>query len=138
MDEKANHRFGILQRAEFLIKFIKYGSQEELLVGLSASQLQELRNFLENELLYLTSMNGRSLSRDRVKSKYPSVHDYYYRYDCRETLDSCYNETCLGLNPNCFSRKMREQIKVLLELLGPYLMEKNEAEAEFEHRKIEW
>lgn len=107
-------------------------------MGLSAHQLQELRDFLENELLYLTSMNERSLTRERIRAKYPSIHDYYYSYDCRETLDACYNETCLALNPNCFSRKMREQIKVLLDMLGVYLVRKETAEVQLEDRKIEW
>ncbi len=133
MDKKLNKRFHLLCRAEFLIKLINNENVDALMSDLTAFQLKELRSFLENELLYLSSLNGNSLNRDRIKSKYPSIHDYYYSYDCREELDSCYNETCLLSNPNCFGRKMREQINVLKELLTPYLMPEEEQELEFEN-----
>lgn len=132
MLKKQNKILSIIQKSEFLIKILKNEDYQNFISELTVTQIKELRDFLENELLYLASVNSDSLSINGIKSKYPSVHDYYYAYDCREELDSCYNETCFASNPNCFSRKMREQIDVLLMQLKEYLIKEKKLELEFE------
>lgn len=121
-----------MQKAEFLVKLINNQDGEELISGLSATQLQKLRDFLENELLFLTSNNGAQLTREKLKSKYKPIPDYYHSYDCRESLDSCYNEACLASNPNCFSRKVKEQIKITLDLLTRHLRKEKTQKLELE------
>ena len=132
MTKKLNRNLSLLAKSEFLIKLLKNEDYQELISELTVFQIKELRDFLESELFYLVSANKGSLNLKRIKSKYPSIHDYYYSYDCREELDSCYNETCLASNPNCFSRKMREQIEVLLSQLNQYLITERRLELEFE------
>jgi hypothetical protein len=121
IDKNSDKKLNVLQKAGFLIKLINGENVDALTSEMSAFQLKEFRNFLEDELLYLSPLNGDILDRGLIRSKYPSVHNYYYTYDCREELDDCHNETCLDVNPNCFSRKMKEQIEVLSDMLAPYL-----------------
>jgi hypothetical protein len=132
MNKNLNRKLSLLEKSEFLLNLLKSEDTQELISELNVFQIKELRNFLENELHYIASKHNDSLSINRIKSKYPSVHDYYYMYDCREELDSCYNETCLAANPNCFSRKMKEQIDVLLTELSKYLKTEKQFELEFE------
>lgn len=133
MTRNSNKKFSLFEKVELMMKLIRNEDCEEIISKLTVVQLKELRNFLENELLFLASLHNDSLSINKIKSKYPSIHDYYYTYDCREELDSCYNESCFPSNPNCFSRKMREQIDVLISQLKKYLIKNKELELEFEH-----
>lgn len=133
MTRNLNKKFSVFEKVELMLKLIRNEDCEEIISKLTVVQLKELRDFLENQLLFLASLSNDSLSINTIKSKYPSIHDYYYTYDCREELDSCYNETCFASNPNCFSRKMREQIDVLLRQLKKYLIKNKEFELEFEH-----
>ena len=132
MNKNSNNKFSLLQKAEFLVKLLTNQDSEELISGLSASQLQKLRDFLENELLFLTWHDAAQLTREQLKSKYKPIPDYYYSYDCRESLDSCYNEACLASNPNCFSRKVKEQITITMDLLSQYLRKERKQELELE------
>ena len=133
MTRNSNKKFSLFEKVELMMKLIRNEDCEEIISKLTVVQLKELRNFLENELLFLASLHNDSLSINKIKSKYPFIHDYYYTYDCREELDSCYNESCFPSNPNCFSRKMREQIDVLISQLKKYLIKNKELELEFEH-----
>ena len=133
MTRNSNKKFSLFEKVELMMRLIRNEDCEEIISKLTVVQLKELRNFLENELLFLASLHNDSLSINKIKSKYPSIHDYYYTYDCREELDSCYNESCFPSNPNCFSRKMREQIDLLLRQLKKYLIKNKELELEFEH-----
>ena len=133
MTRNSNKKFSLFEKVELMMRLIRNEDCEEIISKLTVVQLKELRNFLENELLFLASLHNDSLSINKIKSKYPSIHDYYYTYDCREELDSCYNESCFPSNPNCFSRKMREQIDVLISQLKKYLIKNKELELEFEH-----
>ena len=133
MTRNSNKKFSLFEKVELMMKLIRNEDCEEIISKLTVVQLKELRNFLENELLFLASLHNDSLSINKIKSKYPSIHDYYYTYDCREELDSCYNESCFPSNPNCFSRKMREQIDVLISQLKKNLIKNKELELEFEH-----
>ena len=133
MTRNSNKKFSLFEKVELMMRLIRNEDCEEIISKLTVVQLRELRNFLENELLFLASLHNDSLSINKIKSKYPSIHDYYYTYDCREELDSCYNESCFPSNPNCFSRKMREQIDVLISQLKKNLIKNKELELEFEH-----
>lgn len=132
MAKKSKNNFNLLQKAEFLIKLINNQDSEEVISRLNASELQELRDFLEDEVLFLTSHNGAQLTKEHLKSNYKPIPDYYYSYDCRESLDSCYNEACLASNPNCFSRKVKEQINITLGLLKQHLRKEEKQELELE------
>jgi hypothetical protein len=133
MTRNSNKKFSMLEKVELMMKVIRNEDCEQIISKFTVFQLKELRDFLENELLFLASFNNNSLNINKIKSGYPSIHDYYYAYDCREDLDSCYNESCFASNPNCFSRKMREQIDILLSQLKKYLIKNEELEFEFEH-----
>jgi hypothetical protein len=132
MKKNSTNKFDVLHKAEFLVKLINNQDSEDLISELNAFQLQKLRDFLESELLFLSSYNGERLTREQIKSNYKPIPDYYYNYDCRESLDSCYNEACLASNPNCFSRKMKEQIRITLDLLEQHLRKEKKQELEVE------
>ena len=132
MKKNSTNKFDLLHKAEFLVKLINNQDGEDLISELNASQLQKLRDFLESEILFLSSYNETQLTREQIKSSYKPIPDYYYSYDCRESLDSCYNEACLASNPNCFSRKMKEQIRITLDLLDQHFLKEKEQELEAE------
>jgi hypothetical protein len=132
MKKNSTNKFGLLHKAEFLVKLVNNQDSEDLISELNASQLQKLRDFLESELIFLSSYNGARLTREQIRSNYKPIPDYYYSYDCRESLDSCYNEACLASNPNCFSRKMKEQIRITLDLLDLHLRKEKKQELEVE------
>ena len=132
MKKSSTNNFSLLHKAELLVKLINDQDIDDLISGLNASQVQELRDFLESELLFLSSNYGAKLTREEIKSNYKPIPDYYYSYDCRESLDSCYNEACLASNPNCFSRKVKEQIKITLDLLNQQLRKEKKQELELE------
>ncbi len=93
-----------------------------LLSGLNAEEMKEVRDFLEEELIYLSQLRDKTpIQTSEIKSSYEPIPNYYYKQNCREPLESCINETCLYANPQCFNNKMKLQIEVLVRLLKPYL-----------------
>lgn len=82
----------------------------------SAFQMQELRNFLMD---YLEQQNVKisktKFEPEKVKSKMVPVHKYFHGQDCVASLDACENETCLASEPNCFSKKIKGQVEVIVE-----------------------
>ncbi|MCK5075834.1 MAG: hypothetical protein KAR38_05635 [Calditrichia bacterium] len=82
----------------------------------NAFQNQELRNFL---LGYLEQLHKKTLKDDynieEVKGKMEPFQKYFHGQDCVASLDACENETCLASEPNCFSKKIKGQIKVIIE-----------------------
>lgn len=110
------------RKTEIMLKLINGGNIEEIIQSLTAVQLQELRNFLEHQILHLsTATDDSPLTLAEIKANFEPIPNYYWSQDCREPLESCYNETCLASNPGCFSRKMKKQLLVLLTRLHPYL-----------------
>ncbi|NOX35959.1 MAG: hypothetical protein GXO78_00325 [Calditrichaeota bacterium] len=112
----------LLIRAHILKRLLNGESLEQVYPRLTVYQLQELRDFLQEEVVYLSSMkDDPPLTVADIKERYEPIPNYYYRQDCREPLDSCYNETCLTSNPICFSKKMKGQLAELVKLLQQYL-----------------
>ena len=112
----------IFQRSEALMKIIDAEELETLFSHLSALQMRDLRNFLENQLVYLATLNKESvMGQSIIRAKYEPAGEYFRRQNCGEPLESCLDESCHPNNPVCFSMKMSLQIKVLQDLLKPYL-----------------
>jgi hypothetical protein len=112
----------IFQRSEAMMKIIDAEELETLFSHLSALQMRDLRNFLENQLVYLATLNKESvMGQSIIRAKYEPAGEYFRRQNCGEPLESCLDESCHPNNPVCFSMKMSLQIKVLQDLLKPYL-----------------
>lgn len=120
---KVPHRkIGITTRSEILLKLIHQEDWADTVSRLTAPQLQDLRNFLEQQVVHLSaSSGGQKLTEEALRSKLEPVPNYYYKQDCREPLEACINETCLASNPGCFSKKMHTQLEVILSVLREYL-----------------
>jgi len=115
-------KLSIFQRTEVLMRIIDRADLETFFTELSALQMQDLRNFLENQLIYLATIkNEPILGQSIIRSKYEPAAEYYRRQNCGELLEDCLDESCHPNNPVCFSMKMSLQVKVLRDLLQPYL-----------------
>jgi len=129
MLKKQQRKIGLLNRAKIMERIVLGQDVEELIKSFSAPQLQELRSFLLDEVVYLSrEMDDTPRTVSAIKEMFEPIPNYYYRQDCREPLEACYNETCLASNPGCFSRKMHGQINVLLKLLNQYLQNQEAGE----------
>lgn len=92
-----------------------------------AIQMQELRDFLMLVLRHVYyQKHSKNLDEEKIKAKMLPIQTYYQSMDCREPLFACFNESCLGSNPACFSNKMKGQIEVILEELYPLMDFQNE------------
>jgi len=115
-------KLGIIKRTGILLILMNDGNLESMTKNLSALQMQQLRDFLENEVLFLSSLKDeRPLKLEEIKDHYEPIPNYFRHQGCFEPMDACYNETCTTSNPGCFSKKMRGQIAVTLKLLKRYL-----------------
>ncbi|OPX34076.1 hypothetical protein B1H10_04425 [candidate division KSB1 bacterium 4484_188] len=122
MNQATDKKLSTVQRGAILLKIQNGESVDSILSKMSAEEHKELRDFLETELLYLSELRDeKRLNLSQIKSNYEPAPNYYYKQDCHEPLESCLNETCLNANPDCFSRKMRTHIDVLIKLLTPFL-----------------
>jgi hypothetical protein len=120
--EQIKNEIPAIKRGQILLTIQKGKDLEAAIADMTALQLRELRNFLEEEIKYLSHLKDEApLELSDIKSKYEPGPNYYYKNDCREPLESCLNETCFQTNQDCFSRKMRSHIEVLSILLEPYL-----------------
>ncbi len=85
-------------------------------IKFNAYEMKELRDFLTD---YIEQYNKKILKRDfdlqKIREKMVPIQVYFRNEDCIESLDACENDSCLGSEPNCFSRKMKGQIEVLLD-----------------------
>jgi hypothetical protein len=112
----------IFQRSEAMMKIIDAEELETFFSHLSALQMKNLRNFLENQLIYLATMKKEPvMGQSIIRAKYEPAGEYFRRQNCGEPLESCLDESCHPNNPVCFSLKMSLQIKVLQDLLKTYL-----------------
>jgi len=114
----------IFQRSEVMMKIIDAEELETFFSHLSALQMRDLRNFLENQLVYLATLKKETvMGQSIIRAKYEPAGEYFRRQNCGELLESCLDESCHPNNPVCFSMKMSLQIKVLQDLLKSYLEE---------------
>ncbi len=112
----------ILEKSEILLRIQKGELLDDLFEEFNAEQMQQVRNFLEEELQYLHQLQeGKPLSLTEIRTNYEPIPNYYYKQACREPLEACLNETCFLSNPECFSRKMKLQIHTLIKLITPLL-----------------
>ncbi len=122
MLKKTQRKIGLLNRAKLMERIVLGQDVTDMLTTFTAPQLQEVRSFLMDEVVYLSrELDETPKTISSIKEMFEPIPNYYYRQDCREPLEACYNETCLASNPTCFSRKMKGQIEVLLDLLHQYL-----------------
>jgi hypothetical protein len=123
LGKSTKNKLGIVRKTEILLKLLNgEDGVEEIYPKLSAFQMQDLRNFLENQILHFSARQDENpLTLAELKSRLEPIPNYYYKQDCREPLDSCYNETCIASYPGCFSKKMKTQFDIILELLKQYL-----------------
>jgi len=108
----------VIKKAELLLRILNKENLEKILEQFTPGQLQEIRNYLESQVLLLTDSDFTITD---IKSHFEPIPNYYYRQDCREPLEACFNETCMANNPQCFSNKMRGQINVLLSMLSEHM-----------------
>ncbi|GAB4332428.1 MAG: hypothetical protein Kow0037_09930 [Calditrichia bacterium] len=121
MFQKKNVVLSPLLLAEFSVKLKKGVDISEELKRLSAEELRAARDYFENLIqTFGKNRDGRMITRQETRANFEPIPNYYYKQDCREPLEACINETCLSSNPQCFSRKMMDQIEMLLEQLKPY------------------
>ena len=114
----------IFQRSEVMMKIIDAEELETFFSHLSALQMRDLRNLVENQLVYLATLNKESvMGQSIIRAKYEPAGEYFRRQNCGELLESCLDESCHPNNPVCFSMKMSLQIKILQDLLKSYLEE---------------
>ena len=120
---KEQKQLTIVQKAEIVYQLTLDEEKSKIFDNLSALQMQELRNLLEKELLYLSVLkNGSPLKlNEDVQSRYVPVSNYFHENECYEPLEACEGETCFTMNSACFSRKMKGQIEALLPLIDNYL-----------------
>lgn len=126
LTKSAKPRLGVIKKSEMLLHLLRGEMLDKDLKKLSAPQLQDLRNFLENQIKHLSEdSEGGGYSLTDIKNHLEPIPNYYYKQDCREPLEACFNETCLASNPSCFSNKMRGQVGEILTLLKPLLEGQN-------------
>ncbi|RMH89416.1 MAG: hypothetical protein D6681_14470 [Calditrichaeota bacterium] len=115
-------KLGITHKTEVMMRLLIQQGIDDLCQEFSAPQMQDLRDFLEQQVLHLSQlMDAAPISLTDIKDGFEPIPNYYYRQDCREPLEACFNETCLASNPSCFSRKMKTQLLVLQRMLERYL-----------------
>ncbi len=120
--EKNLKKLSLLQRSQILMNILQKKDLELFYTQLTAMQMKDLRDFLEDEIIYMSSLkDSRPLEKNEIKSAYPQTSDYYRQQDCHEPLESCLDETCYRTNPVCFSLKMKTHITILLEKIQQYL-----------------
>lgn len=116
------NKLSLFQRTEAMMKIIDAEDLETFFSHLSALQMRDLRNFLENQLIYLTMLNKEPvIGQSIIRAKYEPAGEYFRRQNCGEPLESCLDESCHPNNPVCFGMKISLQIRVLRDLLKPYL-----------------
>ncbi len=123
LGKPVKRELGVVKKTEMLLTLLEYPQRvKEYYSQLSAPQIQELRNFLEQQIVHLSTGKSQTpLTQEQVKNRYEPVPNYYHKQYCREPLEACYNETCLASNPSCFSKKMQTQLEVTLNMIKEYL-----------------
>ncbi|RMG61024.1 MAG: response regulator [Calditrichaeota bacterium] len=109
-------------RTQAMVLILTGRPLKPLLEKLEASEIQQVRNFLEAQVLHLSRLSDKNpLSLREIKAQYEPIPDYYQRQQCNQTLEACWNETCLEANPICFSHKLQGQIAILQDWVNKYL-----------------
>lgn len=116
------NKLGVIKKAEVTLKLLQgKAAIEDIYPRLNAFQMQDLRDYLEQQVIHFSALKDETpLTLAEIKSKLEPIPNYYYKQDCREPVDACFNETCIASYPSCFSNKMKTQLKVILELLQEY------------------
>jgi hypothetical protein len=117
--KKKLFRYIPLQEKAKLLNYIaEKKSFQDWKLQYRAIQMQELRDFLMMQLKNVHMHKGNaSFDEEEIRKKMVPIQTYFQSMDCREPIDACFSETCLGSNPACFSNKMKGQIEVILEEL---------------------
>ena len=119
-----NKRITTLQKAKILKQILDDQKIDHYFHEFSAPQMRELRDFLENQVIDLSSRTDQNpMDRSGVKEKYQPTTEYYHQQDCNEPLDSCLDESCYKANPVCFGLKMSTHVIILVNLIESYAKE---------------
>lgn len=123
LSKRVKQKLGVVKKTELLLKLLNDpGSLSEEYKQLSAPQMQELRSFLEKQVMHFSALkDAEPLTLEAIKNRLEPIPNYYHNQDCREPLEACFNETCLASYPTCFKNKMNGQLSVILGLLENYL-----------------
>jgi|GEM_PF-4338733 len=120
--KNTTQNLSILQKARLCTDLASGIPLEEALRGFSASELQHVRDYLKQQILYYSAtLDRKQLMPQDLNEIIGPIPNYYHKQDCREPLEACLNETCISSFPHCFSRKMNEQSNSLVNVLLPYL-----------------
>lgn len=131
LQKPIKRKLSIIQKSAIMLDLLNGKSINEQFKQLSAPQLQDLRNYLEEQLVFMSATGSpEGLTLAEIKNTLEPIPNYFYKQDCREPLEACFNETCIASNPSCFSNKMKSQLSVILNLLKEYLPGENK-EVEF-------
>ncbi|MGH1364027.1 MAG: hypothetical protein ACRBF0_10755 [Calditrichia bacterium] len=118
----SKQKLGFLQKAKLSNSLLLGENTSHYTKGLSAVEMQQLRDYFEQQILYYSSKQDRKkLVIQDLKEAIGPVPNYYHKQDCREPIEACLNETCIASYPPCFSRKMEGQINALAKILRPYI-----------------
>lgn len=109
------------RRKEILAVLLDEYRNQAHLADMSPKQFREFRDYLEEELLFLSNIAGTSsLTTNDIKYRQGPVYDYFEARSCSETLIACITDACAERRPECFTRKMKKQIDSLLKILDAY------------------
>lgn len=125
LTKRTKRKLGVVKRAEILLKLTGQDADafDDAYKSFSAQQARELRDFLEQQVLHFSKKKDEeAFSLEAVKEKMEPIPNYFYKQDCREPMESCFNETCLASNPGCFKKKIKGQLAVILDLLDNYII----------------
>jgi hypothetical protein len=122
MKDSEAKKLSTIQKAKILKEIIDGKSIDQYFHDFTALQMKSLRDFLEKEVQYLSHLRDKNpLDIASIKARYVRASEYYRNQDCHEPLESCLDESCYLTNPICFSLKMATYIRVLQEILKPYM-----------------
>jgi len=124
LGKAVSKKLSVVQKTNILLSILANATVDSTdIANLSAPQMQDLRNFLEQQIRHFSALQDeKALTPEDIKNQLEPIPNYYHKQDCREPLEACYNETCLVSESTCFSKKMRSQIRVLVEILNKYIL----------------
>ena len=113
---------GLLKQSDLLVALLTDGDYKTLLKKMKSTEVRAARDFLIDQVISCSEKNDAPVpTREAIQKGFEPIPNYFYKQDCREPLESCFNETCLTSNPGCFSKKVQAQIDVVVRQLQPLL-----------------
>jgi len=102
-------------------KLIDYLEDEEVFFALLDTfrprELVEVQVILWNYVMDFSSVVGKNFTRSNLAGRMEPTSNYQYRVGCQERIDYCRGNICLNTHPNCAGDKLKNQIKVLRQII---------------------